>query len=102
MSLKMKEIPIKQEIPITGKNENSKTEIESSHPRHLGKRIFRILLSMTVLAAGVFTAFWLMETSPQAKPRPQVHNATLVSVKSVDYSPQQTVISGMGTVTVRR
>lgn len=94
----MKEIPTKQEIPITGKNENSKTEIESSHPRPPGRRIFRILLSIIVLAAGVFTAFWLMETSPQAKPRPQSRNATLVAVRTVEYSPQQTVIPGMGTV----
>lgn len=67
--------------------------------RHPAKAIIRTLMPLGILAAGAAVAFWLMETSPQAKPRPQVHNATLVGVTSVDYSPQQTVISGMGTIT---
>jgi RND family efflux transporter MFP subunit len=55
-------------------------------------------LPLAVIAAGASVALWLMETGPQAKPRPKVRNATLVAVRTVDYSPQQTVISGMGTV----
>jgi RND family efflux transporter MFP subunit len=55
-------------------------------------------LPLAVIAAGAFVALWLMETGPQAKPRPNVRNATLVAVRAVDYSPQQTVITGMGTV----
>ena len=41
-----------------------------------------------------------METGPQAKPRPRERNVTLVEVRAVDYSSQQTTISGMGTVSV--
>lgn len=40
-----------------------------------------------------------MGTGPQAEPRPKARHATLVSVRTVDYGPRQTVISGMGTVT---
>ena len=66
--------------------------------QRLSRRIVCILLPLAVIAAGVSVALWLMETGPQAKPRPKARNATLVAVRAVDYSPQQTVISGMGTV----
>ena len=89
----------KQEISIKNNQQVLAAGTEGGDGRRLATVIFRTLIPLAVLAAGVITAFWLMETSPQAKPRPQVHNATLVSVKSVDFSPQQTVISGMGTVT---
>ena len=89
----------KQEISTKNKQEVLVAGTKGGDGRHPAKAIIRTLMPLAVLAAGAAVAFWLMETSPQAKPRPQVHNATLVSVKSVDYSPQQTVISGMGTVT---
>ena len=92
----------KQEISTSQQQEIPEAGTTSGPPQRMARGIFRILLPMVVLAAGVAVAFWLMETRPQAKPRPQVHNATLVSVTSVDYSPQQTVISGMGTVTAAR
>jgi len=66
------------------------------------RNFFIILLPVVVLAAGAAVAFWLMETSPQAKPRPSVHNATLVAVRTVDYGARQTVVSGMGIVTAAR
>jgi RND family efflux transporter MFP subunit len=66
------------------------------------RNIFIILLPVVVLAAGVAVAFWLMETSPQAKPRPKAQNATLVAVRTVDYGARQTVVSGMGTVAAAR
>ena len=88
----------KQEMSISNHKEISEAGTESGPRRRLGRGIFRILLPMAVLAAGVAVAFWLMETGPQAKPRPQARNATLVAVRAVDYSPQQTVIYGMGTV----
>ena len=89
----------KQEISTKNNQEVLAAGTKGGHGRHPAKAIIRTLMPLAVLAAGAAVAFWLMETSPQAKPRPQVHNATLVSVTSVDYGPQQTVISGMGTVT---
>jgi RND family efflux transporter MFP subunit len=66
------------------------------------RNIFIILLPVVVLAAGAAVAFWLMETSPQAKPRPRAHNASLVAVRTVDYGARQTVVSGMGLVAAAR
>lgn len=92
----------KQAISTSHQQEIPEAGATSGPSQRMARGIFRILLPMVVLAGGVAVAFWLMETSPQARPRPQVHNATLVSVTSVDYGPQQTVISGMGTVTAAR
>ncbi len=89
----------KQEISTSHQQEIPEAGTTSGPPQRMARGNFRILLPMVVLAAGVAVAFWLMETSPQAKPHPQAHNATLIAVKTVDYGPRQTVISGMGTVT---
>jgi RND family efflux transporter MFP subunit len=99
-----KEIPMlsEQEISIKNNHHGLAAGTNGGDGPRLARVIFRTVLPLAVLAAGAITAFWLMETSPQARPRPQVHNATLVSVRSVDYGPQQTVISGMGTVTAAR
>ena len=91
-----------QEISIKNNQHVLAAGANGGDGQRLTRGIFRTVMPLAVLAAGAITAFWLMETRPQAKPRPQVHNATLVSVTSVDYGPQQTVISGMGTVTAAR
>jgi RND family efflux transporter MFP subunit len=44
----------------------------------------------------------MIETGPQAKPHPRTRNATLVAVRTVDYSSRQTFISGMGVVAAAR
>jgi len=82
--------PNNQEIPEAG--------TENCRQRRWVTVVFRVLLPLAVIVAGAAVALWLMETGPQAKQRPQTRNATLVTVRTVDYSPQQTVISGMGTV----
>jgi len=72
-----------------------------SRPLRLWKAVvFRGLLPLVIIAAGGFLSVWMMETGPQAKPRPRERNVTLVEVRAVDYSSQQTTISGMGTVSV--
>ena len=83
-------IPNNQKIPEAG--------AESRHQRRWVTVFFRGLLPLAIIAASAVVALWLMETGPQAKPRPKTRNATIVAVRTVDYSPQQTVISGMGTV----
>ena len=87
-----------QEILKSNHVDDQNKETDNSPHRHLGKRIFSVVLSMLVLGAGAVTAFWLMTTSPEARPRPQSRNATLVTVRTVEYGPHQTVIHGMGTV----
>jgi RND family efflux transporter MFP subunit len=88
-----------QETSLFNNQEISGKEIKKDHGRHLPKIIFRTLLPVVVLTAGVVFGLWMMETGPQAKARPLTRNATLVECRSVDYSTQQTIISGMGTVT---
>ncbi|BCR06463.1 hemolysin D [Desulfuromonas versatilis] len=65
-------------------------------------RALRLLLPVAVLGAGVAIALWLLETKPQAKPRPQGRNATLVEVRPVLFGPQATRIEAMGTVKAAR
>ncbi|MBW2605131.1 MAG: efflux RND transporter periplasmic adaptor subunit [Deltaproteobacteria bacterium] len=89
---------LKQEISISNNKEILGTGAGRAPRRCPARGVFRALLPVAVLAAGVAIALWLMETGPQAKPRPRTRNATLVACRTVDYGPQQTVISGMGTV----
>jgi len=96
----------RQETPMSDHKKNRHMDIPNaiakSNPRPRRKGILCILLPMAVLAAGAAVAIWLMETGPQAKPRPRGRNTTLVAVREVAYSPQKTVISGMGTVVAAR
>lgn len=100
--LKVKDMLSKQEISISNNKEIPGAVAVSGPRRWLTRVILRTLVPVAVLAAGAAVALWLMETGPQAKPRPQARNATLVAVSTVDYGPQQTVVSGMGTVAAAR
>ncbi|MDM8553294.1 hypothetical protein QUF75_00995 [Desulfococcaceae bacterium HSG7] len=92
----------KQGTSQSGNYEISGAKSENGHRQHWTKVIFRTILPVAVLAAGVASGLWLMETRPHAKPRPRIRNAALVECMTVDYSPQQTIISSMGTVTAAR
>jgi len=87
-----------QELSISNSEEISNAPTESDPRRLRGKVISRVLVPLVILIAGAAVSFWLMETSPQAKPHPRTRNATLVTTRTVTYGPQQTVVSGMGTV----
>lgn len=92
----------KQEVLISSKSESPFSKGENRH-RWIWKYIvFGGLLPLAVILAGSFVSVWLMKTAPQAKTQPQKRNATLVEVRTVDYTSQQTVIPGMGTVTAAR
>ena len=91
-----------QESSISNTSESPATEADSVQHRSVGGRILRLLLPVAILAIGGAAAFWMLETSPQAKPRPHARNATLVAVRSVTYDTQQTLVSGMGTVAAAR
>jgi RND family efflux transporter MFP subunit len=91
-----------QENPTSNPQKMPEGETPNGAAQRRSRNIFIILLPVVVLAAGVAVALWLMETSPQAKPRPKAQNATLVAVRTVDYGARQTVVSGMGTVAAAR
>jgi len=95
---KVKQMLSEQENSIPNNREISDAETESRRQRRWRTFVFRGLLPLAVIAAGAAAALWLMETGPQATPRPKVRNATLVTCRTVDYSAQQTVIAGMGTI----
>ncbi len=92
----------KKEISSANNPKTSEAGTDNHHPRPWTAIVFRGLLPLAVIAAGAGAALWLMETGPQAKPRPRTRNTTLVEYTTVDYGPQQTMISGMGTVTAAR
>lgn len=60
-------------------------------------RLFRLLLPLVVLAAGGFATYWMLETSPHAKPRPKHRSAALVEVKPIKFENKKTMITAMGT-----
>jgi len=60
--------------------------------------LLRLLLPVVVVAVGAVIAVWLMQSGPKAKPRQKVRNAVAVAVRPVEYGPQTTTISIMGTV----
>ena len=62
----------------------------------------RLLLPTIVVIAAVAVAAWLLQTGPQAKPRPKVRNATIVDVRPIKFDRQATTISVMGTVIPQR
>lgn len=65
---------------------------------HRAGLLIRLLLPAMVLVAGAAIAFWLLQSGPKAKPRPKARNAVMVDVRPVEYGPQTTTISIMGTV----
>ncbi len=61
-------------------------------------RFIRFLMPIAVLAAGGLVTYWMLETTPQARPRPKHRSAALVEVKKVKFEDRKTVITAMGTV----
>ncbi len=66
------------------------------------KAALRLLLPAFVVIAAVAVAAWLLQTGPQAKPRPKVRNATIVDVRPIKFDRHATTISVMGTVIPQR
>jgi RND family efflux transporter MFP subunit len=64
--------------------------------------LLRLLLPAIVVISAVVVAAWLLQTGPQAKPRPKVRNATIVDVRPIKFDRQATTISVMGTVIPQR
>jgi len=60
--------------------------------------LLRLLLPVVLVAIGAVIAMWLMQSGPKAKPRQKTRNAVAVDVRPVEFGPQTTTISIMGTV----
>ena len=99
---KVKYMLSEQDGALSSRQETPGKEIKTDRRHGLKNIFFHIFLPVGVLVAAAVVAFWLLETQPQARPRPRTRNSSLVVVKPVEYSPQQTVISGMGTVAAAR
>ena len=99
---KVKYMLSEQEGALSSRQEAPGRGIQTDRRHGLAKICLYIFLPVAVLVAAALVAFWLLETKPQAKPRPRTRNSALVVVTTVDYSPQQTVIAGMGTVAAAR
>lgn len=78
-------------------SQNNQTA-DSRKSRRRPARVLRFLLPLLVLGIGLALSLWLLETGPQAKPKPKARNATLVDVRPIVFGPQKTAISAMGTV----
>ena len=73
---------------------------ETGRQEPLGKGVvlLRIVLPVLVLGIGLFAAFWMMKTGPEAKPRTKSRNAALVNVVPIEFKSHQVLIDAMGTV----
>jgi len=62
----------------------------------------RLLLPAIVVIVSAAFAAWMMQSGPKAKPRPKTRNAVLVDVRPIEFAPQTTSVSVMGTVKPQR
>ena len=76
----------------------SNNRTADTRPRLRPPLALRIVLPLIVLAVGVALSLWMMETSPQARPKPKTRNAALVEVRTIEFAPRKSVVSAMGTV----
>ena len=61
-------------------------------------RIFKVLLSILIVGAGVATATYLNNTGPKSKKRPRAKLAPVVQVEPLQVSTHRVTIAAMGTV----
>lgn len=80
--------------------EKSTSNITEQRPgqNRLAGVIRHFLLPLAVLGCGVAITFYLLNTSPEAKPQKRPPAATLVEIENVVAGPQKTVISAMGEI----
>ncbi len=60
--------------------------------------VFKVLLPLMVLIIAAVTSIWLINTAPEAKPRPPQPMATLVETVPVVFESRNALIQAMGTV----
>ncbi len=76
-------------------------QLDPSKPNDRANRL-RLLLPIIVVLISVAVAAWMMQSGPKAKPRTKTRNAVLVDVRPIEFGPQTTTVSVMGTVKPQR
>jgi RND family efflux transporter MFP subunit len=76
-------------------------QLDPSKPNDRANRL-RLLLPIIVVLISVAVAAWMMQSGPKAKPRAKTRNAVLVDVRPIEFGPQTTTVSVMGTVKPQR
>lgn len=61
-----------------------------------------VLIPLIILGGGVLVTTHFMKTSPKAVPRKKPVYETLVQVEPINFSSEQTMVSGMGSVVAAR
>jgi len=76
-------------------------QLDPSKPNDRANRL-RLLLPIIVVIISAAVAAWMMQSGPKAKPRTKTRNAVLVDVRPIEFGPQTTTVSVMGTVKPQR
>ena len=76
-------------------------QLDPSKPNDRANRL-RLLLPIIVVIISAAVAAWMMQSGPNAKPRTKTRNAVLVDVRPIEFGPQTTTVSVMGTVKPQR
>ncbi len=81
-------------------------QLQQPHPESSGQNrgaaLPKILLPIIVVIISAAAAVWMMQSGPKAKPRAKVRNAVMVDVRLIEFGPQTTTVSVMGTVKPQR
>lgn len=73
--------------------------VKAQKSNGLGAALLRhVLLPLVVVGCGAALSFYLLNTSPEAKPRKRDPLATLVEVREITAGPQSTLINAMGEI----
>jgi RND family efflux transporter MFP subunit len=64
--------------------------------------VVSVLIPLIILATGVFVTTHFMKTAPKAVPRQKPVFETLVQAETIQFSSEQTVVTGMGSVVAAR
>jgi RND family efflux transporter MFP subunit len=73
--------------------------VEAQRNNGIGAALFRhALLPLVVVGCGAALTFYLLNTSPEAKPRKRDPLAALVEIREVKAGPQKTLIRAMGEI----
>ena len=90
-----------KKIPVTDDMKNNQSPPELPR-RSIGSSIFRALLCVIIIAAGLFAANYLTRTSPGAHRRAPAKSTPRVRVQTVAPTSETVIVKATGTVTPAR